>query len=387
MIRTTILIFAIIAIGGAIWYLGSLKAHPSTSMTSSPPSQDENMLQKEDNNLKNLSTSTQKTIMNIQEDKAKKYEKYHEITNPSGFINTDPITIRSLIGKKVILVDFWTYSCINCQRTLPYLNGWYEKYKDKGFEIVSIHTPEFGFEKEKTNVQTAVKKYGITYPVVMDNDYGTWTAYNNRYWPRKYLIDIDGYIVYDHIGEGRYDETETKIQKLLNERKERLELTDSVPSDMLHPDAIQVSATQVLSPEIYFGAARNTYLGNGKEGKTGEQTLTGPTGIKTNILYMVGNWNFDSEYAENTNPAKIIFRYNAKNVYMVASSNDGASMKIVLDGKPVSSDFAGEDVLSGEVYVKESSLYKLIKGDSYGEHTLELIIDKPGLKAFTFTFG
>jgi cytochrome c biogenesis protein CcdA/thiol-disulfide isomerase/thioredoxin len=151
------------------------------------------------------------------------YPRYNEIVDPSGFVNTDPITIGELIGDKVVLIDFWTYSCINCQRTLPYLTSWYEKYRDTGLEIVGIHTPEFAFEKNTDNVIEAANKFGITYPIVLDNDYATWGAYKNQYWPHKYLIDIDGFIVYDHIGEGAYEETEAKIQELLEERSEVLD--------------------------------------------------------------------------------------------------------------------------------------------------------------------
>src|SRR3989344_3254541 len=159
-------------------------------------------------------------------------QPYVEIVNPSGFLNTGvdsdgkvaPVTLGDLVGKKVILVDFMTYSCINCQRTFPHVKAWYEKYKDKGLEIVGIHTPEFAFEKNIENVRVAMKKAGITYPVVLDNDYGTWKAYANNYWPRKYLIDINGNIVYDHIGEGAYEETEMKILELLEERAKLLGL-------------------------------------------------------------------------------------------------------------------------------------------------------------------
>src|SRR3989344_6786961 len=151
-----------------------------------------------------------KTNIN-KEEKLARYEPAKEITTPDGFINIDgePITISEFIGKKVILVDFWTYSCINCQRTTPYLNAWYKKYgstllttSSPGLVIIGLHTPEFEFEKNYQNVLEATKKMGIKYPVVLDNDYSTWNAYQNRFWPRKYLIDIDGYIVYDHIGEG-----------------------------------------------------------------------------------------------------------------------------------------------------------------------------------------
>lgn len=325
-------------------------------------------------------------------DKSKKYEKAEEIKNPSGFVNTDKITIHELVGKKVILVDFWTYSCINCQRTIPYLNAWYEKYKDKGLEIVSIHTPEFEFEKNHDNVAQAVKKFGIKYPVAQDNNYETWRAYGNRYWPHKYLIDIDGYVVYDHIGEGFYDETEKKIQELLKERMEKLGVEGEVASDIVKP-AVQEETdfNEVKSPEIYFGGARNLYLGNGKSETLGEQNLSEPTGVKANILYLAGNWNFEKEFAENLNtPSKIIFRYRGKNVYFVGKSINGAKIKILIDGKEVG-DIKGADVVSknGESYVniKEERLYKIIKDKEYTEHTLEMLIEEKGLRAFTFTFG
>ena len=145
------------------------------------------------------------------------FSKAPDFAGISGYINTHPITLKDLKGK-VVLVDFWTYSCINCIRTLPYLADWNAKYADKGLVIVGVHTPEFEFEKNIDNVKAAVQKFGIKYPVLQDNDKGTWNAYGNSYWPRKYLIDSDGYIRYDHIGEGGYAETEKIIQTLLAER-------------------------------------------------------------------------------------------------------------------------------------------------------------------------
>ena len=167
-----------------------------------------------------------RTVLGIGE-KDRLYQVAKEITTPDGFINTGqnldgsakPISIGEFVGSKVVLVDFWTYSCINCQRTTPYLNAWYQKYKDEGLVIIGLHTPEFEFEKIYQNVLEATKSMEIKYPVVLDNDYSTWNAYRNRFWPRKYLIDINGYIVYDHIGEGKYEETEKKIQEALAERK------------------------------------------------------------------------------------------------------------------------------------------------------------------------
>jgi thiol-disulfide isomerase/thioredoxin len=152
-----------------------------------------------------------------------------EIKNPSGFVNTNdqPIKISDYIGNKVILLNIMTYSCINCQRTFPYVTAWYKKYKDDGLIVIGIHTPEFAFEKDKGNVEKAMKEFGINFPVVLDNEYATWNALENKYWPRKYLIDIHGNIVYDHVGEGAYEETEEKIKELLKERAVVLGIVDN----------------------------------------------------------------------------------------------------------------------------------------------------------------
>lgn len=327
----------------------------------------------------------------LNKEKTGKYPVAKEIVNPSGFINVDKITVKELVGKKVILIDFWTYSCINCQRTTPYLNSWYEKYRDKGLEIIGMHTPEFKFEQRYENVLVAVKKFGIKYPVVLDNEYSTWTAYENRYWPRKYLIDIDGFIVYDHIGEGAYEETEKKIQELLGERARVLKLKEEITGEITKPSISGVDFTKILSPEIYFGAARNDHLGNGKPNAIGLQSLTQPDVIEPNMLYLAGDWEFQDEFAESRDKGKIIFRYNAKNVHLVASAEDTVTIRILRDGKPLESE-AGVDVArrngEGIVNVSEARLYNLIEDPSgYGEHTLEIIVETPGLRAFTFTFG
>ena len=327
------------------------------------------------------------------EEKSKKYEPAKEISSPDGFINTGKITIGEFIGKKIVLVDFWTYSCINCQRTFPYLNAWYEKYQDKGLVIIGIHTPEFQFEHKYENVLQAVKKFGIKYPVVLDNDYSTWTAYKNRYWPRKYLIDIDGFIVYDHIGEGGYAETEQKIQELLEERLAMLGSKEEINQKIGVPrDVSEISFRQIESPEIYFGASRNEFLGNGTIGAIGKQSLETPKEIQLNTLYLAGDWDFQSEFVENQSTnAKIIFRYKAKDVYFVASAPQATKIKILRDGKTLEAKFKGADITisGGESFgtIKEDRLYKIIEDQTYGEHTLEIIIENPGLKAFTFTFG
>jgi thiol-disulfide isomerase/thioredoxin len=321
--------------------------------------------------------------------KTLQYPRAKELVNTSGFINTDGVTVEEFIGNKVVLIDFWTYSCINCQRTTPYLNAWWEKYKDQGLMILGVHTPEFEFEKNYANVSTAVEKFGISYPVVLDNDYGTWSAYRNRYWPRKYLIDIDGFVVYDHIGEGGYEETERKIQELLEERKQKLGKGADVARDVVSPSGtISVEGNRPRSPEIYFGAWRNLRLGNGKTETIGTAQFTEPTGIKTNVLYLDGTWNVQKEYAESAEvPAKIIFRYQGKNVYMVATSEEGANITVLRDGEVVGAEAGADTKQEGKAVIQENRLYHLIEEAEYGEHTLEIIVDDPGARIFTFTFG
>jgi len=329
----------------------------------------------------------------LNREKLGSYPTAKEIINPSGYINVDKITVKELIGKKVILIDFWTYSCINCQRTTPYLNSWYEKYKDKGLEIIGIHTPEFKFEQKYENVLAAVEKFGIKYPVVMDNEYSTWTSYGNRYWPHKYLIDIDGFMVYDHIGEGAYEETEKKIQELLEERALVLKIKEEITKEISKPAGVtDVDFAKIQSPEIYFGAERNTYLGNGKSNKLGVQNLSEPAEIQLNVLYLVGDWEFQDEFAESKSQmAKIIFRYDAKSVNLVANAKENVTAGIFRDGKPLGNESGANIVRRNNlsiVNISEPRLYNLIEDpEGYGEHALEIIIEAPGLRAFTFTFG
>ncbi|MBI5004186.1 redoxin domain-containing protein [Candidatus Kaiserbacteria bacterium] len=323
-----------------------------------------------------------------------KYSPAVELVSPDAYINTGlnpdgsakPITIASLIGKKVIIVDFWTYSCINCQRNIPYIEAWYEKYKDAGLVVIGVHSPEFEFEKNLGNVQDAVKKFGITYPVILDSEMRTWNAYSNLYWPAHYIIDINGLIVDKHFGEGGYAQTESQIQKLLKERQQVLGSTVSVPAGTVNIAQV----VQANSPETYFGASRNEYLGNGAPFLGGMQTYARPddASIDRNNLYLSGAWNLDAEYAENrSSDARIIYKYTARNVYFVASSDEGSSITVLRDGVPVDGSH-GEDVSpDGTVMIKNARLYKLISETQMGTHTLEIIIKNPGLKAYTFTFG
>lgn len=313
------------------------------------------------------------------EQKNKKYELAPDLSSIDGYINTNnlPITIAQYKGKKVVLLDIWTYSCINCQRTIPYLNEWHKKYEDDDLVIIGLHTPEFAFEKIQKNVENAVKDFGIKYPVVLDNDFSTWRAYENQYWPRKYLIDIDGYIVYDHAGEGQYTETEKQIQKALSELNYRLKIEKEISTSISKPSIVTtVDSGKVNSPEVYFGSARNSILANGKNGVSGNQTLLVPTTISFNKLYLEGTWNITPEYAENINKGSIVFNYEAKNVYITAGSTEGVEIEIYKD-----------DIFVKKLTIKNETLYQLIQDTDYGKHILRIVIPKAGLKAFTFTFG
>lgn len=315
------------------------------------------------------------------------YSPAAELVNPSAFINTNNFTLRQLVGRKVVLLDFWTYSCINCQRTIPFLNAWYEKYKAAGFEIVGVHTPEFEFEKDYANVKREVEKFGIKYPVVMDNEYGTWSAYNNRYWPAEYLIDIDGFVVSTHFGEGNYDETEGKIVALLKEKAERMQERLQMNESVATPAAQQ---PQSASPETYFGAARNEFLANGEQAKVGVQTMVVSKELSPNQLYLGGQWEFSPEYAQSKQNASIAFVYYAKSIFLVASADNATKIVVTLDGKPVPREIAGQDVAfeNGEsiVIVKDARLYSITREEKPAVHAIEMAVGN-GVRAYTFTFG
>jgi len=323
--------------------------------------------------------------------KRAKYEVAKEISTPDGFINIEDINITDLIGEKIILIDFWTYSCINCQRTLPYLTSWHEKYVDDGLVIIGLHTPEFEFEKDYDNVLRAVEKWGVKYPVVLDNDFSTWQSYNNRYWPRKYLIDIDGFIVYDHIGEGSYDVTEAKIVELLNEKNQILGAAE-VALDMSTPDSVDtVDFGKVGSPEMYLGSTRIEYLANlpSAECLNTSCEFEGGGDVSLNRYTLNGTWKTEPERAVlESNSGSILIRFSANKVNLVAESENGSAAEIYLDGKLISTENSGFSVENGKVLFKNSDLYNLVDlRGKYEEHLLEIRFLGPGVGAFAFTFG
>ncbi len=315
-------------------------------------------------------------VTGVLDDNSSPYPLAPELVGIKGYINADDdFNLASLKGK-VVIVDFWTYSCINCIRTQPYLNAWYEKYHPQGLEIVGVHTPEFDFEKKYENVQAAVLKEGIQYPVVMDNDYQTWRAYQNRYWPRKYLIDAQGHIRYDHIGEGSYEETEKEIQLLLAERDQTMGLTEIVSDDVKE----NLGATEfqkIGTPELYLGYEfARAPLAN-SEGFQPDQTIhySLPSTLTSNLVALEGEWINHPESMElNGETGKVILPFTAKQVNIVASGP--AKLEISLDGGPITL-----------LPIEGETLYTVVEGTTYDSHTLTLTIDGKGFNLYTFTFG
>ncbi len=298
---------------------------------------------------------------------------------PGGkWFNSEPLTISQLKGK-VVLVDFWTYTCINCIRTLPYIKSWNEKYKDKGLVIIGVHTPEFEFEKNADNVEKALKDFQITYPVMQDNNYDTWNAYENQYWPAKYLIDKNGKVRMTHFGEGNYDETEKQIQDLLKE-------TGATVNEKVDNKEYTI---ETLSPETYLGYDR---LGNfaSKEGAKLDTDVTYslPDKLNFNAFAYEGKWNIGKSTAMPFTNSLLAYHFNAKDVYLVINSKNGNSkIKVLLDGLALPQNEEGVDVKDGEVAVSENRLYHLLHFQKAEEHVLQLIFLDDNSMVFAFTFG
>lgn len=296
------------------------------------------------------------------------------------WINSSPLHMADLKGK-VVLIDFWTYSCINCVRTLPYLKNWYDKYHDQGLVIIGVHTPEFQFEKDLDNVKRAVEAYQIHYPVALDNDYGTWTNYQNLYWPAHYLIDKNGNIVYEHFGEGHYDETEYNIVTLLGMK--------TIPQTTLvtnENSALMFEET----PETYLGFWR-------QEGFKDEELLVKnqikqynyPQNLPKDAWALQGKWLIagDKIIAKAQNVA-IKIHFFAKKAYVVMGSPDDKPvlLQVLLNGKPIGQN-AGKDVHNNTVAVKAHTLYELVDFKEPQGGILELNVSEPGVEMYTFTFG
>ena len=309
-----------------------------------------------------------------------------EFSKVTAWINSSPLTSMDLKGK-VVLVDFWTYSCINCIRTLPYVTQWYEKYKDQGLVVIGIHTPEFSFEKDESNVKQAVTRHNIHYPVALDNDYGTWNAYHNHYWPAHYLVDAQGRIREEHFGEGNYEETERAIQTLLAEAK----LLHRPVSLEAPKGSIDFSKIHSFETYIGYGRAEN-FSSIQRLNPDVSLTYSAPATLRLNQWALTGLWKISKESARLQAPeGKIRFRFNAPKLNLVMAGREkGLTANVFLDGKPISPDFRGNDVESdGKVRITNSRLYNLVtlpQGDET-DHLFELIFEMPNVELFAFTFG
>ncbi|MBU1126148.1 MAG: thioredoxin-like domain-containing protein [Patescibacteria group bacterium] len=308
------------------------------------------------------------------------------------WLNGNARTMKQLLGK-VVLVDFWTYSCINCQHTLPHLVDWHKKYAKYGLVIVGVHTPEFAFEKDEENVKKAIKDSNVSYLVVLDNDYKIWNAYTNRWWPRKFLIDSHGDIVYDHIGEGGYAETESAIQKALTEIGAK-----NLPP--IEPDvSVGGGICYRTTPETYLGFMRGRFANAEGFIPNAEQVYSDASEHQEDIVYLHGHWKIASEFVEHTKKLPSANEYLALkyssfsvNLVMGLSAKKTGVIEIELDGRPLPEDMAGRDVKIGidgkaMVNIKEHRMYRLIEADTYHRGTLKIKTAADNVRFYAFTFG
>ncbi len=292
------------------------------------------------------------------------------------WFNSDSLEISAL-KNKVILIDFWTYSCINCLRTLPHMNKLQEKYSGKGLVIIGVHSPEFDFEKDPQNVAEAIKRFGIKYAVAMDNEMRTWDNFSNQYWPAHYLINKNGEVVYTHFGEGKYDVMENNIRVLLELDKKNLK-TEKYNNIL---DRIGFSIT----PETYLGLARGKNNFNDSL-----EDLNFPKSLPNHAWALQGGWELNREFIESKKADDVLrLKFVAKKVFLVMASaaHENIELEIFLDGKKISPDKAGADVKNAMILVKESRLYELVNLPKKSSAFLEIKVKSPGLRAYAFTFG
>src|SRR3954447_5644860 len=294
-----------------------------------------------------------------------------------------PLSLASLRARhRVVLIDFWTYTCINCIRTLPQLKAWDAKYRDAGLTIIGVHTPEFPFEKDAGNVRAAIAQNGIKYPVAQDNDYATWNAYDNQYWPAHYLIDANGEVRYVHFGEGDYAKTERGIRSLLSEAGEGGGLGGVAGT------RAKVPSSGVATPETYLGAARAERYTNGAitEGVHDYGTSSVRKLPRSYLAYR-GKWGIAQDGAVAGPGARLYLHFRAQEAYLVLGSPEKPRrMQVLLDGKPISAADAGADVHGGVVEVGPQRLYRLVSVPKPSDHLLELR-PETGTRGYAFTFG
>src|SRR5215472_805292 len=316
------------------------------------------------------------------------------------WFNSPPLSLAQLHGK-VVLVDFWEYTCINCIRTFPYLRRWEELYAPAGLIIIGVHTPEFAFAKNPANVANAVKRFGFSFPVVLDNEEKIWNAFHNVAWPADFLIDKDGHIAYMHIGEGDYGETELAIRKLLKEAKPGLDFSTArfaLPADA-NAD-MDASVCRRATPETYLGFARGANLANpGGEDESQEVHYIAPPMVPIDNFALDGDWKAGDEFVRHVRSSAqpkdaVELHYQAKAVYLVAGSDDGSpkQLYVIQDGKPLPPNSRGVHIhagTDGDSYIALGGkrMYYVVDNPEFGEHTLALSTSSPGVSLYSFTFG
>jgi cytochrome c biogenesis protein CcdA/thiol-disulfide isomerase/thioredoxin len=307
------------------------------------------------------------------------------------WVNSAPLKTNSLRGK-VVLIDFWTYSCINCLRALPYVEGWAEKYKDSGLVVIGVHTPEFAFEKDRVNVEKAVRDLKLTYPIAIDSDYWIWKAFHNEYWPAHYFIDGKGRIRYHHFGEGEYAESERVIQQLLKENG----------AESLSESSLSIAATgaeaapdngNVRSPETYIGYSRADHFASAEPiAHDWRKSYTLLQRLSLNQWGLTGAWKVGPESAVlQSAPGSITFRFHARDLHLVLGpTKDGKPIRFIvrLDGTPPGDDHGADTDANGTGTIQSHRLYQLIRQKgSVEDRTFEIQFLDPGVQAFAFTFG
>jgi thiol-disulfide isomerase/thioredoxin len=308
----------------------------------------------------------------------------------TGWLNSEPLTPEGLRGR-VVLVDFWTYTCVNWIRTLPYLRAWATKYADVGLTIVGVHTPEFGFERDLDNIVMRTRDFGVEYPVAIDSDYGVWQAFANHFWPAIYLADADGRIRYHHFGEGEYAMTEMAIQQLI-----AADGAPTVDPDLVdvHPVGLEVAADwrSVRSPETYVGFGQASGFAQGDVARLDAAAVYAtPPHLRLNQWGLAGTWTVARHASIANEPGgRIAFRFHARDVNLVmgpATPGTSVPFRVLLDGEPVA-DSHGTDVADGTGVVSAQRTYQLVRqSGSIIERTFELEFLDAGVEVYCFTFG
>lgn len=317
--------------------------------------------------------------------------EFPSLSGATGWLNSQPLTPANLRGK-VVLIDFWTYTCVNWRRTLPYVRAWAEKYKDRGLVVIGVHTPEFSFEKDLGNIRWAVKDMRVDYPVAIDSNYAVWNAFNNEYWPALYFIDAQGRIRHHYFGEGEYDQSEKIIQQLLSENG----VAGLAPYMVsVHAVGAEVAAdwATLKSPETYLGTAQaENFASVGGAAADKPHVYSAPTGLELNHWALAGDWTVGKGAAVlNTAGGRIVYRFHARDLNLVMGpATRGASprFRVLIDGRQPGAAHGVDVDDQGNGRATEQRLYQLIRQSKViADHIFEIEFLEPGAEAVVFTFG